>query len=296
MGKICRVPGCTSNFGDSKAKNPKLKAKNNLKYAGRNQVNSFGFPSKSSSEEERMRWIRAIPKLTVQAVDEMKDPYICEKHWPEGYEKIKTRNGKFRPAHPPSVFEGFKISELPTPPPKPRPTKRSSFEVRTRQEDQFPAFIDIDQLTFEKLCSDVSTREFCTPIVSFVSGNALWIQSTEFASGIPSFILKVFKDLTFEAFHAGVRCFVSTLAKIRVTRVDKWSRVEEAIRFLRNGEMTPEMAQHKKVTKEQVDCMNAHKVGEKTYSIGFVSILVMSVTIVDFFWMMRVQRLSLIHI
>ena len=155
MGKICRVPGCYSNFGGSKATNPKLKAKNNLKYAGRYQVNSLGFPSKSSSEEERMRWIRAIPKLTVQAVDEMKDPYICEKHWPEGYEKIKTRNGKFRPAHPPSVFEGFKISELPTPPPKPRPTQRTSFEVRTRQEDQFPTLIDIDQLTLLRSCAQM---------------------------------------------------------------------------------------------------------------------------------------------
>ena len=134
--------------------------------------------------------------------------------------------------------------------------------MRTRLEDELSAFIDADQLTFEKLSSSAMTHEFCAPIVSFVTGNTIWIQSSEFSSGIPSFALKIFKDLTFEAFHAGVRCYVTTLSKNRTTRVDKWSRIEEAIRFLRNSEMT----KHEKVLNEQVESMNAHKVGEKIYS------------------------------
>ena len=154
MGKICRVPECTSNYGESNAKNPKLKAKNNEKNAGRNNIRTFGFPSKDTDNEERLRWIKAIPRLTVEKVNDMKDPYVCEKHWPEGYEKVKLRNGKYRPANPPSLFENFKPSEIPTPPAKPRPTHRSSFEVRTRLEDELLAFADSDKLSYENLCAD----------------------------------------------------------------------------------------------------------------------------------------------
>ena len=102
--------------------------------------------------------------------------YVCEKHWPEGYEQVKLRNGKYRPANPPSLFENFKPSEIPTPPAKPRPTQRSSFEVRTRLEDELLAFADSDKLSYENLCADASSHTFCAPIISFVSGNCFWIK------------------------------------------------------------------------------------------------------------------------
>ena len=63
MGKLGRVPNCSSNYGESKAHNPNLKAKNDRKNAGRNKIKSFGFPSKDTSPDERLRWIKSISRL-----------------------------------------------------------------------------------------------------------------------------------------------------------------------------------------------------------------------------------------
>ena len=82
---------------------------------------------------------------------------MCIKHWPAGFEKVKSINGKERPAHPPSIFEGVPLSEIPTPPPKPRLTERSSFEVRTNIEDELKAFLDADKVTFEALICKIAT-------------------------------------------------------------------------------------------------------------------------------------------
>lgn len=261
MGRICRVPGCDSNYGESKAKNQKLKEQNDTKNAGRNKIDTFGFPSKEKSPDERIKWIKAIPMLTEELVDSWKKPAVCVKHWPLNFEQTTSINGKVRPKYPPSRFEGFKPSQIPAPPPMARPTHRTTFEVRTRLEDELSKFIDADSLTFEELTAKASSHEFCAPVVSFMSDNLLWIQSTEFISGTPSFLLKIYKDLTFEAFHMGIRCYISTLSKNRITRVNKWSRIEEAVRFLRNSEMT----QKKTILIQQVGCMNAHRVGEKKY-------------------------------
>ena len=42
-----------------------------------------------------------------------------------------------------TLFNGVPKSEIPTPAPKPRPTSRSSFETRTRQEDELKGFNEI---------------------------------------------------------------------------------------------------------------------------------------------------------
>ena len=204
MGRICRVPSCQSNFPASRAKNLALKLKNDVKNSQRTNINTFGLPKNA---EERLRWIKAIPRINPSIIDEKKKAFVCEKHWPAGFERIKGRNGKFRPKDPPSIFTGFKPSEIPTPPPPPRTTKKSSFTVRSREEDQWNAFIDADQVTFEELESKVTTRTFCAPVVSCKTGNILWIQSAEFLSGTPSFAIQIYQDLTFEAFHTGAKVF-----------------------------------------------------------------------------------------
>ena len=262
MGRICRVPGCQSNFPDSRAKNQVLKLKNDIKNAGRKNINTFGFPSALKEPDEREKWIQAIPRLNKLLVDNMKKPSVCEKHWPANFEVIRSRNGKVRPKYPPSIFKGFQPSEIPTPPPPPRTTNKSSFEVRTRVEDELPAFLDADKVTFETLQSKVTSHKFCAPVLSFETENVVWIQAAEFTSGIPCFAIKIFRDLTFEAFHSGARVHITSLSKNRISRLDKWSRVEEAVRFLKNSEMT----QHQKVIKQQIETMNVKKVGEKTYS------------------------------
>ena len=51
MGKRCCVDGCQSNYNydASKAKNTKLEAKNDAKNVYREDVSTFGFPSKENS-------------------------------------------------------------------------------------------------------------------------------------------------------------------------------------------------------------------------------------------------------
>ena len=53
-----------------------------------------------------------------------------------------------------------------------------------------------------------------------------------FVYGIPTFVLRVHADMTFEAYHLGVRIFVPTLTKNRITKLQSWSALEETIRYL----------------------------------------------------------------
>ena len=133
---------------------------------------TYGLPRHS---EEKLRWIKAIPRINPSIIDKKKKTFVCEKHWPTG----------------------FKPSEIPTPPPLQERQKKSSFTVRSREEDQrnafTDAFIDADQVTSEELKSKVSTRTFCAPVVSFKTRNILWIQSAEFLSGIPTFAIQIIK-------------------------------------------------------------------------------------------------------
>ena len=54
----------------------------------------------------------------------------------------------------------------------------------------------------------------------------------------------------------------TSLSKNRITELNEWSKVEEAIRFL---DTTP-IEQKKKVIKEQLDVMGPSKVGTKVYN------------------------------
>ena len=54
MGRRCCVDGCKSNQGKSKAKDAALKARNDKKFKGRQNIPLFGLPSKKRLNEERM--------------------------------------------------------------------------------------------------------------------------------------------------------------------------------------------------------------------------------------------------
>ena len=60
----------------------------------------------------------------------------------------------------------------------------------------------------------------------------------------------------------GIECTVKTLSKNRITKLDSWSRIEEAIRYLINKEPSCQ----KNVLREQIKSMAPRKVVEKTYS------------------------------
>lgn len=254
MGKKCCVETCHSNKNKSRAhKNEALRKKNDCKNEENFNIPTFGFPSDAN---EKNRWIAAIPYLNEDKYNSYKcPPRVCIKHWPTNFEETKSINGRVRPLNPPSVFFGVPSSQIPTPPPKPRTTTMATSEARTTKEDELPEFTKADKVTYESLCDSVHAHEMCAAVISYQVNNSLWIQSTDFLSGIPKFALKVFRDLTFEAFYTGVQCKVTTLGK----RLNAWSKLDEAVRFLR----CVEPSQHVKVLTEQIDCMKPAKVGEK---------------------------------
>ena len=55
MGRKCCIDGCYSNYAASKAKNEKLKGKNDKKNIARTNVPVFGLPPKAKEAEERKR-------------------------------------------------------------------------------------------------------------------------------------------------------------------------------------------------------------------------------------------------
>ena len=100
--------------------------------------------------EERERSLKVIPFWKPSEIEAMTTPVICEKHWLVGFAEKKGDRGKLRPVDPPSVFEMAPISTIPMPPPKERPTKKTTtFETRTRQEDQFDKFKRMDVVDYK---------------------------------------------------------------------------------------------------------------------------------------------------
>ncbi len=188
MGRRCCVDGCKSNQGKSKAKDAALKARNDKKFEGRQNIPLFGLPSKKRSNEERKRWIKSIPRLTEADVEKLKEnAAVCVKHWPANFPTIKGGNGEERPANPPSIFDGFHPSEIPSAPPPlppPRPTKRTSSEIRTFQPDEMEEFKKLDLVDFQGMKNAlINSKEFCVPTTNFAVGDEQWIQSNEFVSG-----------------------------------------------------------------------------------------------------------------
>ena len=93
------------------------------------------------------------------------------------------------------------------------------------------------------------------------------VSSSEFQekSGIPHFLLKVKNDLSFEAYHAGIKCTIKSLSKNRVTvlDLDTLSKLQETVRYL----FCLEIDQKKSVLLEQVTSMSSLiQVGDKKYT------------------------------
>ena len=56
--------------------------------------------------------------------------------------------------------------------------------------------------------------------------------------------------------------YVTTLSKNRICKIDKWSKFEEALRFLCSRELDNKMV----VLQEQFEAMALQKVGKPVYS------------------------------
>ena len=92
--------------------------------------------------------------------------FVCEDHWPKGYESI-IRYGKIRPKNPPSVFtQCVAPSQIPTPLPPPRPTIKARASARNVILDEFAAFLEKDRLlSYEDLCQKVMGEKSIFPFL-----------------------------------------------------------------------------------------------------------------------------------
>ena len=216
---------------------------------------------------ERERWMKIIPR---DNIPDNPNTVLCERHFPTDYETV-TVFGRKRPRHPPSIFNCVKQSLIPTTPAPSRPTSKACSASRNILEDQMIEFLEKDKI---KSFDDLSERmvqkkdiEFNNiNIVSYQIGSeTLIIQSFEFAekSGIPLFMLKVKNNLSFEAYHIGIKCTIKSLSKNRVTILDTLSKLQEDVRYL----FCMEIDQKKSVLLQQVTSMSSMiQVGDKKYT------------------------------
>ena len=75
--------------------------------------------------------------------------------------------------------------------------------------------------------------------------------------------IKITENLSFVAFQFGIRCTVKTLSKNKITVMDSWSKITEAIRYL----STNELSRQENVLRSHIEEMGPKVVGKKTYSL-----------------------------
>ena len=242
MGRKCCVTNCNRNY-DSQTKEK-----------------TFRLPK---DMDEREQWLKIIPR---DNTPDTKNTVVCERHWPQGYETVKCF-GKERPRYPPSVFDCVKPSLLRTTVPAPRTTKRTFSEVRNQLPDELGFFNEADEIAnYETFKSEVLKHDFGCPVTVTISTtkNEIYLQSEELLENneIFKFMLKIKEDFSYEGFHFGVKCTIKSLSQNRITRITRWSQLDEAMRFLRNSVSS----RIETVLHEQAAAMGVKGVGERKLS------------------------------
>ena len=103
-----------------------------------------------------------------------------------------SKKGRLRPRDPPSIWPAsVPPSCIPNPPPAPRPTKRTSFVVRTTQPDELEAFREADCVSFNDIKERISLKcyNFCCPTCTSYENGKVCFQSLDLSEGVPRFLL-----------------------------------------------------------------------------------------------------------
>ena len=82
-----------------------------------------------------------------------------------------------------------------------------------------------------------------------------------YGGGVARFLVAVNSDLSFECHHYGVTVSITTLSKNKIFRLDRWSKVNEVIRYLNCLEVD---LKHQVLLKH-LDSLGSVKVGMKMY-------------------------------
>ena len=232
-------------------------------------VSVYRFPHKL---DDRGRWLAAVPAKTdiaqkfhhydecLAAGNKEKFPnvFVCRKHWPANMPTFTWRS-KVRPIDPPTIFPSDCESSSSPSSPNKRPTQRALSSVRSVQPDELGEFQKKDAIKLEDVASTLATDD---NIVTYQLGDELVLQSCSMEHGIPTYMVKLKKDLTFSAFHLGSECSIATLSRNSIKKCNSWSILNEILRYLRN--LTVE--NRKKNALEQLELLGTKKVGKPVYT------------------------------
>ena len=88
------------------------------------------------------------------------------------------------------------------------------------------------------------SQQFVEAIMSFARNGNIYLQSTSYFN----FLVIISESLKFESFHCGVKIYVPSLSKNRITKIDRWSALDEVLRYLHSRESDGKLT----VLKEQI--------------------------------------------
>ena len=266
----CCVTGCVSNYADLKKHTSSLPRKSELsddlpptkrRKGISTHVPVFALPS---DETERETWLKNIPRDNIPVT---KYTRVCYKHWPKDFRNKKCQGGGIRPLDPPTVFENCDIpkSMIPTPCAPPRTTTRTSSSVRNSVPDQIDEYNAVMRVEFDSIIGTITQHVPSTDIVTYKNNGIVYVQSVDFCvGGVPKFLVKIFSDLSYEAYRSGVRCYINSLTGLKVYRLDDWGQIAEVIKYLKINKPPHKVS----IIEEDIESLcNVKAVGQKVYSL-----------------------------
>ena len=157
----------------------------------------------------------------------------------------------------PSVWPGVPLSQIPTTSAPKRTSKRALNAVRNVKDDELKQFLESDKINYAIL-----KKDFNCSVVSYMANDCVVVQSTQFNQGVPLFVIKIFEDLHFEAFHTGIQCCIFTLSANHIKTINFWSTLDEILRFLSSATIDNK----KEVFLQHISAKGPKVVGEKIYA------------------------------
>ena len=232
-------------------------------YDAKDKTSVFRLPK---NKEERQRWLKALPR---DNVPDSKDTVVSEKHWPKNYETV-LHYGKCRPLLPPTVFDCVPKSLVPTRGSSKRSTIKATSSQRIVEIDEKSEFLKADTIPVTSFAGDVNTfvklindRPFKLEVIAYASNGSVIIQSTTLNVGIPLFSIVLKNDFTFHCYHLGIKLFIPSLTTNKITKMNRWSVVEEAMSYLSSVEMTNK---HHVLNDYRMSMSSSKIIGSKVYS------------------------------
>ena len=150
-----------------------------------------------------------------------------------------------------------------------RPTKIAASYMRSVQNDELDLILENDKASYSDLCQLLipDTRAFLAPIVTFMVGTVIFLQSNLYFNGVPAFPVKICDNLKCETFHKGVKCYVKTLSSNRINILNSWSKLEEIVRYLH---LLP--SDHKAdIIQQQISAQAPKRIGDFLYDADIIT-------------------------